>query len=71
MTTIGPKVKPDFTKWMEKSQKENLDLLIDKDNIDNLKINFTPRQWFSDESVGNTMLKIEGNINKVDGKSTK
>ena len=71
MTTIGPQVKTDFTKWMQKSQKENLNLLIDKDNIDKLKINFTPRQWFSDESVGNTMLKIEGNINKVYGKATK
>ena len=56
---------------MAKSTQKNLDTLIDPANIDKLKIHFTPRQWFSDESVGNLLLRVEENVNKVYGKTTK
>jgi len=68
---IGDKIKEGFSEWMKTSQKENLEELIDPKNIDKLKINFTPRQWYSDESVGNFLLKLEQNVNKVYGKTTK
>lgn len=69
--TIGPEIKEVYNKWSAKEQKSNLDNLITKDNIDKLNINYTPRQWYSDESVGNVLLKLEGNVNKVYGKVTK
>jgi len=69
--TIGPKIKRDFNEWTKVTQIANLKELISKENIDKLKINFTPRQWYSDESVGNFLLKLEGNVNKIYGKTTK
>ena len=68
---ITPKIKKDFTAWMAESTQKNLDALIVPENIDKLKIRYTPRQWFSDESVGNFLLRIEENVNKVYGKATK
>jgi len=59
--------KKSFSKWMEKQTKINMKDFIKSENIDKLNISRTPRQWFSDETVGNTMLKLENNISKVYG----
>jgi hypothetical protein len=59
--------KKKYQKWLEKTTISNLNLLIQEKNIDKVNINKTPRQWFSDESVGNVMLKIESRVNKVFG----
>ena len=58
-----------YTKWLEKSMFKNLDTLINEKNIDTVNMSRTPRQWYSDESVGNVMLRLENRITKVIGPS--
>lgn len=60
-------VKKQFAKYLETQTIKNLNEFIKDENIDKLNINNTPRQWFSDESVGNLGLKLENRISKVYG----
>ena len=62
--------KQKFNRWIDKTTKKNLNDFIKDENIDRLNISKTPRQWFSDESVGNVMLRTENAVSNVYGKIT-
>ena len=63
-------VKKQYATYLKKETLKNLNDFIKDENIDKLNITKTPRQWFSDESVGNVALKLENNVSSVFGKIT-
>jgi hypothetical protein len=63
-------VKKQYAAYLKKETLKNLNDFIKDENIDKLNITKTPRQWFSDESVGNVALKLENRVSSVFGKIT-